>query len=224
MLKKDDEVVEYHKFVEEKTTVITETIVEKQITSDDVSEKEEISAKHEDEKEKEKKESLLKQVQDRLDEINKEESIKKEETADIKEVQEKKEEVSEIKKEIFHNEEDVSTETVDITESKNNIAAAKEVLASRESKNKDDLIDLFIKNEPQLGPARSNFSQSIAIVELGIIDKEDIVTETLAKIYNDQGFHKKAIKIYEKLSLTFPEKSIYFAAQIEKVKKEQLEN
>lgn len=44
-------------------------------------------------------------------------------------------------------------------------------------------------------------------------------TEELAKIYLDQGYPQQAIEIYSQLSLRFPEKSVYFASLIEKIKK-----
>ena len=45
----------------------------------------------------------------------------------------------------------------------------------------------------------------------------DFCTESLAKVYLDQGYKDKAKEIYSKLSLRYPEKSVYFAALIEKI-------
>ena len=51
--------------------------------------------------------------------------------------------------------------------------------------------------------------------------KQDMMTETLAKIYHKQGKYDKALEIYNTLRLKFPEKSAYFAALIEKLEKEK---
>ncbi len=51
--------------------------------------------------------------------------------------------------------------------------------------------------------------------------KQDMMTETLAKIYHKQGKTDKALEIYNTLLLKFPEKSAYFAALIEKIEKEK---
>ena len=44
-------------------------------------------------------------------------------------------------------------------------------------------------------------------------------TETLARIYLEQGYRDEAIDIYSKLSLRYPEKSVYFAALIDEINK-----
>lgn len=56
------------------------------------------------------------------------------------------------------------------------------------------------------------------MAKLSLIDNEEIVTETLAQIYAAQGAIEKAIRVYNKLSLKFPEKNDYFASQIKKIK------
>ena len=49
-------------------------------------------------------------------------------------------------------------------------------------------------------------------------DDLDFVTETLAAIYADQGYYDKAIEVYAKLILLYPEKSTYFATLVNEIK------
>jgi hypothetical protein len=46
---------------------------------------------------------------------------------------------------------------------------------------------------------------------------EDVISENFAKVLAKQGKIKKAVEMYEKLSLKYPEKSSYFASLIEKL-------
>ncbi len=90
------------------------------------------------------------------------------------------------------------------------------VIPTGQVKNLDDLIDKFIRSDPRIPPSKAEFYSPTNIAALSIVDQEDFVSETLAKIYEKQGYFDKAIKVYQKLSLKFPKKNSYFASLVEK--------
>ncbi len=89
------------------------------------------------------------------------------------------------------------------------------------SKTHPDLIEAFIKSEPRLSfkiaSETSNLEQKESLISHNEIE---LVSESLADIYAKQGLNDKAIKMYEKLALQYPEKNIYFANLILKTKKQ----
>jgi hypothetical protein len=82
-----------------------------------------------------------------------------------------------------------------------------------------DLIDQFIRNSETRMIRADLASSSKEDLSLNSLKEDDeMLTETLARIYIQQGYYQKAMLSYEKLSLKFPEKSIYFASQIEMIR------
>ncbi len=90
-------------------------------------------------------------------------------------------------------------------------------------KKKFELIDKFIENNPKIVP-KDNPSGKIDIKESIKFDKNELMTETLAKVYLEQKKYKKAIQAFKILSLKYPEKSGFFADRIKAVEKIQKEN
>lgn len=93
-------------------------------------------------------------------------------------------------------------------------------VADKEDKtlSKTEIIDKFIAENPQISRPKQEFYNPMTVAQASVVDKENIISETLATIYLNQGYVEKAISVYQKLSLKNPEKSVYFAELIEKAK------
>ena len=92
-----------------------------------------------------------------------------------------------------------------------------EVKQKTVNKSTDKLIDAFLKSNPKIVPGDTKFEVNLSE---SLQDVTDIGTETLADIYATQGEKDRAIEIYEQLILKIPEKNIYFAAQIKRLKED----
>ena len=96
-----------------------------------------------------------------------------------------------------------------------------DVMEELERKKKFELLDKFIANNPKIVPKENN--PKVNIKESTKINQNELMTETLAKVYLEQKKYKKAIQAFKILSLKYPEKSGFFADQIQAVKKLQKE-
>jgi hypothetical protein len=81
----------------------------------------------------------------------------------------------------------------------------------------DKLIENFINNEPKIKPKKVQFFEPVKAAKESIVYDENLASEPLARIFEKQGYFDRAIQIYEKLMMKFPEKKVYFASRIEKV-------
>jgi len=78
-----------------------------------------------------------------------------------------------------------------------------------------DIVEKFIKTKPNINrPDDKEYNEEIKLANKSLNEDYDLVSETMAKLFAKQGHKEKAIKIYEKLILIYPEKNTYFAARI----------
>jgi hypothetical protein len=102
-----------------------------------------------------------------------------------------------------------------------------------ESKNKNDttispfeeklaIIDKFILDNPKIKPVTSGSKPKL--VNNYEAPEDNLMTETLARIYLEQKNYDKALQSYRILSLKYPEKSSFFANQIKAVKELKAHN
>ena len=86
--------------------------------------------------------------------------------------------------------------------------------------NTKQLIDKFIEKEISISkPKKTTFFKPIDVAKESLVENNELVTPTLAKVYLEQGHYDKAILAYEKLSLKYPEKNSLFANQIKLINK-----
>ncbi len=95
------------------------------------------------------------------------------------------------------------------------LALTKAKKIDRKQQSSENLIDKFIEQEPRISkPKREEFFSPVQSAEQSLIENDEIVTETLARVYLEQEHFDKAISAYEKLSLKYPQKNSFFANQI----------
>jgi hypothetical protein len=74
----------------------------------------------------------------------------------------------------------------------------------------------------RVGPETSSAADPVVDAQASAsVQEKDVITEAMAAVLEKQGKYQKAIDILGKLMLLHPEKSAFFAAQIENLKAKQ---
>ncbi|MFQ8826952.1 MAG: hypothetical protein ACLR76_05430 [Alistipes sp.] len=75
-----------------------------------------------------------------------------------------------------------------------------------------DVIDRFLSREfHRIVPDPASFPAGEDLARESVREDPELISEELADIYARQGLSAKAKEIYARLSLLYPEKSVYFA-------------
>lgn len=82
----------------------------------------------------------------------------------------------------------------------------------------EDDMELKLRNSPFV---KKQADKSTVIDSEGKVNFDDLAfcTETLGHIYAQQGYNEQAIEVFSKLILLYPQKSAYFAALVNEMKK-----
>ena len=116
---------------------------------------------------------------------------------------------------------EVSDEEFDVIEA---INSYQDVLSFKTAP-KSVIIEKFLESEGNKNQ-KNQSNETLSIDELGkksISEKDEVVTETLALIFEKQGKIDKAVDTYKKLIVKYPEKKSIFANRIEELNN-KLEN
>ena len=87
------------------------------------------------------------------------------------------------------------------------------------SNSKLNIINQFIQNNPKISPIKKSGPISNPVFKSPSTDiSNELMTETLAKVYLAQKKYDNAVQAYKILILKYPEKSSLFADQIQRIK------
>ncbi|NNJ55336.1 MAG: hypothetical protein HKP14_04370 [Bacteroidia bacterium] len=93
--------------------------------------------------------------------------------------------------------------------------------SAKSPSNVQNLLDQFLATKRSKPIQSREFYNAQNKAQQSETDTMSVVSETLLKIYERQGYYEKAIEGYNKLSLQNPSKSAYFAARITELKEKQ---
>lgn len=142
-----------------------------------------------------------------------EKPLEKAQTEEVKSVKE------EIKKTIGFNEIHSFDEWLKLLPAADIKTQSSAVAAEKQAPKKaSDIINRFLTNEPRISRPRAEFFSPSKAARQSVTESDDLVSETLAKIFVQQGNLHRALRAYETLMLQNPEKKAYFAARIKEVR------
>jgi hypothetical protein len=193
LVEKTEDLNEVKTFKQNEQVLSTSNLQEKSTAADELLKRiADKKRKMQEEREKEEQEKLL----------------AKEKISQTPELEpEKKSEPIEIKNE----------KTIQIEEENIETDINQEIQELPKEKKSQYLIDSFIEKVDSLERLGSKETKIVGdISEKSTEENEDFMTETMADLYVQQKNYQKAIEIYNKLILKFPEKKTYFAIQIKK--------
>ncbi|RLD69101.1 MAG: hypothetical protein DRI95_01045 [Bacteroidetes bacterium] len=155
--------------------------------------------------------ALLKRIASKKQKIKEEPIVKKEEI-------EKVEDIPLVKEEPVNKLEEDKKELVEPFEFKKEEVETKIEETKEEISKSKDLIDNFINTSD----SRERMTDKDTTLKGDISgksseEKEEFMTEAMADLFVQQKYYDKALNVYNKLILKFPQKKTYFAIQIKKV-------
>ena len=83
--------------------------------------------------------------------------------------------------------------------------------------NKLELIDSFLAKQQKIIPDKSKINNE-DLSEQSWVNSNELMTETLAKVFVKQKKYVKALEAYQILGLKYPKKNSFFADRIKEIK------